>query len=201
MKKTLVFLVLLAVIAVISFSGCGNPLSQDNNGTLTYDANGGVGTVPAPQSAELRAKVTVASQNGLVKAGYRFDGWNTKKTGDGDNYLPGATLTLTGDLTLYAKWVYTGNYSPDSNAPRNPNPGNKGGGGDTRATLNIVYDGFNHEKGSPPTDNNKYFLGDKVVVQPNSGSLFLRNGSPTLLTSRKEDPSRRVNHTLSTKIY
>ena len=164
MKKTLVFLVLLAVIAVVSFSGCDNPFSQKDNGTLTYDANGGAGTVPAPQSAELRAKVTVASQNGLVKAGYRFDGWNTKKTGDGDNYLPGATLTLTGDLTLYAKWVYTGNYSPDSNDPRNRPPAPVG----TPVTVSYYA---NLVPGENPLKTVEYSSGGTFKVEGNTFGL------------------------------
>jgi uncharacterized repeat protein (TIGR02543 family) len=41
----------------------------------------------------------------LVKTGFTFVGWNTLAAGGGTRYLPGETLTATGNLTLYAEWI------------------------------------------------------------------------------------------------
>jgi uncharacterized repeat protein (TIGR02543 family) len=37
-------------------------------------------------------------------SGKKFDGWNTQTNGGGTNYAVGATYTVTGNVTLYAKW-------------------------------------------------------------------------------------------------
>ena len=61
--------------------------------------------------------MTLPSGNGLSNPGFTFAGWNTATDGSGTEYAPGATITLTSDLTLYAQWVpdvYTVTYSPGS---------------------------------------------------------------------------------------
>jgi len=41
------------------------------------------------------------------KTGYIFGGWNTKADGTGTHYdAQGATITITGNITLYAQWVH-----------------------------------------------------------------------------------------------
>ncbi len=48
--------------------------------------------------------------NAFSVSGYTFAGWNTKPTGDGDNYGNGASvnnLAAVGTITLYAKWTAT----------------------------------------------------------------------------------------------
>lgn len=73
--------------------------------TLTYDANGGGGNVPATASYEDRDIVTVASGNNLAKVGYVFDGWNTVPSGGGTNYTVASTFTMSStSVTLYAQW-------------------------------------------------------------------------------------------------
>ena len=61
--------------------------------------------------------MTLPSGSGLSNPGYTFSGWNTAADGSGTGYAPGATITLTSDLTLYAQWTpnkYTVTYSPGS---------------------------------------------------------------------------------------
>ena len=68
---------------------------------ITFDANGGEGTME-PQLA------TVASpklnENTFTREGYDFAGWNTEKDGSGVSYADEVSITLSGDLTLYAQW-------------------------------------------------------------------------------------------------
>jgi uncharacterized repeat protein (TIGR02543 family) len=67
--------------------------------TLHYDANGGTGA-PADQTG---VTLTVSSTT-PTRTGYNFVSWNTKSDGSGTNYSRGASITLTSNTTLYAKW-------------------------------------------------------------------------------------------------
>ena len=73
--------------------------------TLTYDANGGTGSME-PTRVPSGAKATVAANNGNIRFGdYKFTGWKDK---DGNTYAEGQIIeTLTEDLTLYAQWEKT----------------------------------------------------------------------------------------------
>ena len=70
---------------------------------LTYDANGGAGTID-PATGAAGESVTVA-ENVFTLNNYTFTGWNTKEDGTGTAYQPGASFTLTDeDTVLYAQW-------------------------------------------------------------------------------------------------
>ena len=68
---------------------------------ITFDANEGEGEMD-PQLATV-TNVTL-NENTFTRKDYSFAGWNTKKDGSGTGYSDKATVTLTGDLTLYAQW-------------------------------------------------------------------------------------------------
>lgn len=73
--------------------------------TLTYDANGGSGSVAdanSPYSAG--ATVTVLPSAFTAPAGKTFTGWNTKADGSGTAYAPGATFAIAGNTVLYAQY-------------------------------------------------------------------------------------------------
>ena len=74
--------------------------------TITFNANGGSGTVPSAISTYVGVANTIPS-NSLTRAGYTFDGWNTASDGSGTAYATGSTITPTGDVTLYAQWQTT----------------------------------------------------------------------------------------------
>ena len=77
----------------------------DGNVRIYYDANGGSGTM-------FHEYLTVNGQKAELKKNsfdppaynYIFAGWNTEKDGSGTSYSAGDTVTLDGDLTLYAQW-------------------------------------------------------------------------------------------------
>jgi len=77
--------------------------------TVTFNANGGSGTVPPEQIANSGSSITLPSGEGLSRTGYVFGGWNTNSSGSGTNYNVGASYSVTGSITFYAKWspVYT----------------------------------------------------------------------------------------------
>ena len=78
-----------------------------NKYTVTYNANGGTGTMA---NQELTYdKAAALNANTFKRTGYRFNGWNTKADGTGTSYADKASVkNLTansgGTVTLYAKW-------------------------------------------------------------------------------------------------
>ncbi len=77
-----------------------NPVAFDpaQKYTLTYDANGGSGSMPAAGSYAYGETLTIAGVDGLA-------GWNTKADGSGLSYAPGDTYKMSPhDVTLYAVW-------------------------------------------------------------------------------------------------
>ena len=73
--------------------------------TITFDANGGLGSVDAI-STYVGVANTIPS-NSLTLTGYTFNGWNTASDGSGTAYATGSTITPTGNVTLYAQWKTT----------------------------------------------------------------------------------------------
>ena len=76
---------------------------KPNTYSVTYKANGGTGgdvTVPVLYNEQH----TVAANTFGAPAGQSFVGWNTVAAGSGTPYAAGASVTITGDLVLYAQW-------------------------------------------------------------------------------------------------
>ena len=117
MKKQRLYFVILAVIVNTVFSGCDD-LAELAHGpkpeplpaayTVTYSTNGGNGTTPAAQTAISGSSITLPSGNGLSRTGYTFGGWNTDASGTGTNYSADSSYTITGNVTLYARWIAAG---------------------------------------------------------------------------------------------
>ena len=74
--------------------------------TITFDANGGSGTVPTAITTYPKVANTIPS-NSLTRTGYAFDSWNTASDGSGTAYATGSTIAPTDDVTLYAQWKTT----------------------------------------------------------------------------------------------
>lgn len=87
----------------------GNNGGDDNNPTdttkfkLTYSINGGTGNDVVVEVEE-GGQVTVASNSFTAPTNKSFKGWNDSASGDGQEYAVGATIVMTGDMTLYAIW-------------------------------------------------------------------------------------------------
>ncbi|MDE2387230.1 MAG: InlB B-repeat-containing protein, partial [Actinomycetales bacterium] len=90
--------------------------------TLTYNANGAnSGTAPAATTAA-GAQTTAANTGSLALTNYGFTGWNTAADGSGTSYAVGASITLTANTTLFAKWTtyvitYNGNGNDSGTGP------------------------------------------------------------------------------------
>jgi hypothetical protein len=117
MKKTVLILSLL--LAALIIAGCDNPVLQrvidpgrENTGSpriypvISYNPNGGYGSVPASQTAEAGSYITVAGPGSLSYPGMIFGGWNTDSSGYyGTIYQPGSSLYVDRNIILWAIWI------------------------------------------------------------------------------------------------
>nr|MBQ5605331.1 InlB B-repeat-containing protein [Bacteroidales bacterium] len=71
--------------------------------TLTFDANGGTGTMPSQIFQHGIPKSL--PNNTFTREEYGFVGWNTKADGSGTDYTDKQSISLTNDITLYAQWI------------------------------------------------------------------------------------------------
>ncbi|HCT65473.1 MAG TPA: hypothetical protein DIC60_09465 [Lachnospiraceae bacterium] len=97
---------------------------------VKYNNNGATsGIVPSEHILFADGSIQTKANSGtLVKTGYTFNGWNTKADGTGTNYAVGATVNLTGDMVLYAKWAV-------ASSGGNGGSGGGGGGSSTKTTT------------------------------------------------------------------
>lgn len=142
MKKHLIKTVgtLLVFALCFVFAACGDPDDgKDGPGfvvaptyTVTYDLNGGTGTVPTEAKKESGAKFNLASADGITNGDKTFTGWN-----DGYNtYAAGAEYTMPGKaVTFKAQWR-------DAEQPP------------VSITYAVTYD-LNGGTGTAPTETNK----------------------------------------------
>ena len=68
--------------------------------TVTFDANGGKGTM----TAERHNTSTALTSNRFTRTGYTFVDWNTAANGSGATYANGAMYPFTKSTTLFAQW-------------------------------------------------------------------------------------------------
>lgn len=89
--------------------------------TLTYDANGGLGTPPTAASVATGGSLTVlGNTTSMSKSGSSFGGWNTLADGSGTAYAAGASITMGADQTLYAVWTPVPPAPPTPSGPSGP---------------------------------------------------------------------------------
>lgn len=89
--------------------------------TITYDANGGTGSMSVQNLMYNIA--TILTANSFTKEGYKFNGWNTERDGSGQSYTDQQSITIStqvanDNITLYAQWktfVWTQNLTQVDN--------------------------------------------------------------------------------------
>jgi uncharacterized repeat protein (TIGR02543 family) len=135
-----------------TLSDWSDGVSFDISGTrtLTYDDNttdttASMPTSPVSGTDPWDGWVTTVSATTPTRTGYTFNGWNTSTDGtSGTNYAASAAITLTSNVTLYAKW--------------------------TANTYTITYDGNGNTSGSVPDSQTKTH-GTNLTLRTNTGSL------------------------------
>ncbi len=114
---------LYLIIALSVFSGCEtNSVHSESTQTtaqyaVTFDADGGT---PATQTVIAQANRTVTLPAEPAKNNSVFSGWFTQKNGQGTQFT--STTTVTDNITVYAKWlpsgeVYTVTFNADGGTP------------------------------------------------------------------------------------
>jgi uncharacterized repeat protein (TIGR02543 family) len=82
--------------------------------TVTFNANGGTGTVPPAQTVAIGSSITLPGGDGLSRRGFAFVGWTTDDD-LGTVLGVGTTYTPNGDVMLYARWDhFYGTFVPGS---------------------------------------------------------------------------------------
>ena len=100
MKKFYFMIFAIVTLAgMLAISGC----KKKETYTVTFNANGGTGTMAAQTFTEGEAQAL--TRNAFTYDGYTFTGWNTVQGGSGASYTDGQTITATADMTLYAQWA------------------------------------------------------------------------------------------------
>lgn len=74
-----------------------------NQYTVSFNANGGSGSVPSSQTQYYSFDVTIGNEV-PYRSGYVFRGWGTYSSDTTPNYQPGDTYTMGLNQTLYAIW-------------------------------------------------------------------------------------------------
>ena len=72
------------------------------NPVITFDANGGTGTMGTQTVKPNEA--TALTANSFTRADYDFIGWNTAADGTGKAYADKTNITTNENVTLYAQW-------------------------------------------------------------------------------------------------
>ena len=151
---------------------------------LTYDANGGEGTIDSTTGAAGES-VTVA-ENVFTRNDYTFTGWNTQADGKGTAYKAGDNFTLTDkDIVLYAQWSKnSGSAGTGSNETAKPNTGT-GTNGTAKPSAGTGTNGT-----AKPTDSPK--TGDNSNLALWFALLFVSGGAAigTMVVSRKKKYNR-----------
>ncbi len=103
--------------------------------TLSFDANGGSGTM-SPQGF-MKGTASALTANTFTRSYYTFNGWNTKADGTGTSYQDEESVSLTEDTTLYAQWSpipYTISYDLQGGTNSQQNPASY----DVESEINLI---------------------------------------------------------------
>ncbi len=79
------------------------PVQTDEQFTVTYHTNGGIGG-PAPQQKAVGTDLRLSS-DAPSKKGYRFLGWSTDPSAVSAEYVPGGWYRADASAALYAVWM------------------------------------------------------------------------------------------------
>lgn len=135
---------------------------------ITYDANGGTGSVPASLSnLDSNTPVSLEASPSLTRDGYRFVGWsvNASATTGSVTYNYSADDANKGVVTLYAVWAKEYSLVYNSN------------GGDADTTV--------------PSDSSKYIVGEKITLD--TATKPTRSGYQFLGWAAEKDAAKAVS--------
>ncbi|GBU27652.1 hypothetical protein R84B8_01187 [Treponema sp. R8-4-B8] len=115
MKKRQTTLLNLIIVMGIAFIGCNDPETKPVTYTVAFNANGAVGTVPAPQTVAAGALTTLPDRGKLSKAGSVFMGWSESSDGNDPILFAGDSVFVTKNIIFYAQWLVQYNVTFNGN--------------------------------------------------------------------------------------
>ena len=88
------------------YDGKYNSVYIASGSLVSYNANGGQGTMTDPTLYRPDESIVTIMANKFTNPGYAFVKWNTSADGTGTDYTPGQTTTIPfgNHLNLYAQW-------------------------------------------------------------------------------------------------
>ncbi|PKL17114.1 MAG: hypothetical protein CVV49_12950 [Spirochaetae bacterium HGW-Spirochaetae-5] len=127
---------------------CTVIVTAEDTYSITYNGNGATsGTAPVDSTSYTAYSTAIVLNSGnLANTGYTFEGWSTTSTG-AVAYTAGSTLTIGGNVTLYAVWT--------------ANP-----------TYKVIYQDSLRDSGTIPSDSNNYQKDSDVTIMGNPGGMF-----------------------------
>ena len=105
----------VSLCGLLAISGC----KKKETYTVTFNPNGGIGTMPAQTFTEGEAQAL--TRNAFTYDGHTFAGWNTVQGGSGASYTNGQSIIVTADMTLFAQWKSNGSQGGDTPTPQPSN--------------------------------------------------------------------------------
>ena len=174
----------------------------ENYAAVTYDANGGTGTmeelvVPSGETVNLKA-------NTFTRDGFTFNGWNTKADGSGTSVKDEGKVKVNSNVMLYAQWTSgTSSYTISFSA---------NGGSGTMSSITVAdgdsvglpantltRSGYTFNGWNTKADGSGTAYGDQATLTP-TGSMVLyatwrANSVPSSSSSKMTSSSS--NGTLS----
>lgn len=120
MKNKIAKFSLASLLMLGTLAGCDNGTLVINNGNgstvvpnnntkqtfrITYDANGGSGSLVDLNEYESGTKAICKENTFTAPAGKEFSHWSEEKDGSGSNHKEGSSLKVFENVTLYAIWV------------------------------------------------------------------------------------------------
>ena len=95
-----------AILTVPDYAVTVSGTVQDIQYYVTYNANGGTGTLVDPDSPYTPGDDVTVLANTFTRSGYVFTKWNTENDGTGEAYDADEIIeNIDADVTLYAQWA------------------------------------------------------------------------------------------------
>lgn len=152
---------------------------------LTYDANGGTGTVPEDTNKYAKGTYAqVVSGSGLTREGMIFLGWSTDQNAVSPAYYPGGSVKINDNTTLYAVWgtptgkaaiTYHSNFGNDQTRKSEDKPINSLITVEGYGNLNLPsHTGYEFTGWNTARDGNgtAYAAGDTVRLTAGGNDLY-----------------------------
>jgi len=98
LTSSIIFFAITAILGAVFLAGCAA-----SKHTITYDSNGGTGTIRNGTTDDNKS-IVLSAGNGIAREGYILSSWNTAANGTGTSFALSSTQTFNANTTLYANW-------------------------------------------------------------------------------------------------